>query len=75
VPRLPGREIDHSLSSGAEAETELNDTSSRHISGGSFKGYMCLMTKKKMKFGGGVYNQCDILLYYEIKHANKQKVK
>jgi hypothetical protein len=63
VPRRPGCEVDHSLSSGAEDETELNDTSSPNISGGSLKGYMCLMTKRKTKFGWGVYNQCDILLY------------
>jgi hypothetical protein len=54
VPRRSGREVDHSLSSGAEGETELNDTSSRHFSGESLKGHMCLMTKKKMKFGWGV---------------------
>jgi hypothetical protein len=29
--KRPGLEIDHSLPPGAEAETELNDTSSPHI--------------------------------------------
>jgi hypothetical protein len=48
VPKAkqPGREGEHSLPFGAEVETELNDNSSPHISGGSLKEYMCFLQKK-----------------------------
>jgi hypothetical protein len=62
-----GREVDHSLPSSVEFETEMNDTSSASISVGSLKGYMCLMGRKKNKCGDVVYNHYAIVLYYEIK--------
>jgi len=53
LAKRPGLEVDHSLPSSAQVETELNYTSSPHSSGGSLKGYMFLMTKKKTAFVGG----------------------
>jgi hypothetical protein len=64
-----GLEVDHSLLSSAEVDTEMNRTSSSNINGGSLKGYMCLMTKITDFFfwggGGGGYtksvNVCFII--------------